>query len=220
MRSQRVALKMRTRDRSKEDESRPRRAAIIIRGKRVFEYDVPTYLPKWLQPEFEAVDVFDDPMGDFEPTFGTPMKDKDAPSLSSSTSDDQTSNITVASGVHLSPNNTTTKASSPETRRQERLQGSAGRQIIYDWSLRSQPNPISTRIRRQSNDSDSEALTATPNKGKATVTTTPTAVEKGPIESLGRGGVTVLGLYTLAFVMINLLGLLEDLRNADPFSPY
>jgi len=55
---------------------------VIVRGEKVFEYTIPSFIPEWLLPEIEPPSVFDDPMGDFEPTFGSPPPSKDRPSLS------------------------------------------------------------------------------------------------------------------------------------------
>eukprot|EP00466_Bigelowiella_natans_P013666 jgi/Bigna1/79561/fgenesh1_pg.63_\ len=48
-----------------------RRVAIILRGKKVLEYSIPGFIPEWMLPEITPPSVFDDPMGTFEPTFGS-----------------------------------------------------------------------------------------------------------------------------------------------------
>mmetsp|Transcript_14406 Transcript_14406/g.29047 ORF Transcript_14406/g.29047 Transcript_14406/m.29047 type:complete len:227 (-) Transcript_14406:114-794(-) len=157
------------------EQQQGRRVGVIVRGEKVFEYTIPSFVPKWLLPEIEPPSVFDDPMGDFEPTFGAPPRSKDRPSLAA--------------------NMDTANATSPH---------SPG-VSVYNWS--STPKWSSSSSKRPA----VVKTESTPDPSSIS-RPTPTATTRR-VEGLGVGGATVLVLYTLAYVAINVLGLLEDLAN-------
>mmetsp|Transcript_30191 Transcript_30191/g.48400 ORF Transcript_30191/g.48400 Transcript_30191/m.48400 type:complete len:202 (-) Transcript_30191:96-701(-) len=199
--------------RASERNERGRRVAIVIRGEKILEYTIPSFIPSWLV-QVDDPSVFDSTVGDFEPTFGPPPLSED---LSKSPE-----NLSKSpKGALRSPRDLSGSQSdlsrSPENRSEcgeegvENIGGDAAdgsraktKSTVFNWTITEMYKPPRKNrgtFRKISRDSSEISRPGS----------------SGSSVGIGVGGSLVLGLYLLAYILINVLGLVKDMEGMDPF---
>jgi len=187
---------------------------VILRGKKVLEYSIPSFIPEWMLPEIAPPSVFDDPIGTFEPTFGSGAISRSLGNERTEKTKDVKANASASSESEQQEQDTVLRQNAREktgaTRNpDEMLSGEERGRRVYDWSSgadrRIPSSPTERRPGRSSRD-----------YGKNEVSRQRRDTEDSRRDgSLGFGGTAVLILYIIAFFAIGLLGLLEDLWSLD-----